>query len=424
MVEDDRRVAAVLRDPAAAVFVTVGQRETHVGARAEVDRIEPFEPLAALDHVVGGVLQVILESRAHLGRGREYDIAPVETETAAVVAQAGNRFPVGVGGLRRGRLDDVSHGIERGIRVGGHAARIIGLRRCGRQPPGEKAHAGGEGRGVARGVCAAHVERPKQLRFHESAFDAVPRFAEDRFDERRHMQERVVIVHRQEPLGGEQVRRAVALRVFVAADREELHGRIVRPACEDRLRSQGRPEIDAEGVEHPPCGVFRPARSAVADFYPVSFVRCAQHPHRSAQHHGTFGRKFRRVQRCVEPFCGMRIAGESGERIVAHRCGDGQRQRTAFAGGLDVGEGRGGVSRHGDPLRSEVARLSVDIQFHGMRVLRLERISISRQFTAAWRCTTTAGVVTSTGVYPPPSASHTSGEAVISPRASSTARVS
>ena len=164
------------------------------------------------------------------------------------------------------------------------------------------------------------------------------------------MQERVVIVHRQEPLGGEQVRRAVALRVFVAADRKELHGRIVRPACEDRLRSQGRPEIDAEGVEHPPCGVFRPARSAVADFYPVSFVRCAQHPHCSAQHHGTFGRKFRRVQRRVEPFGGMRIAGESGERIVAHRCGDGQRQRTAFAGGLDVGEGRGVVSRHGDPL--------------------------------------------------------------------------
>lgn len=374
--------------------------------------------------MVGGVLQVILESRAHLGRGREDDIAPVETETAAVVAQAGNRFPVGVGGLGRGRLDDVPHGVERGIRVGGHAARIIGLRRGGRQPPGEKAHAGGKGRGVARGVCAAHVERPEQVRLHESAFDAVPRFAEDRFDERRHMQERVVIVHRQEPLGGEQVRRAVALRVFVAADRKELHGRIVRPACENRLRSQGRPEIDAEGVEHPPCGVFGPARAAVADFDPVPLVRCAQHPYRSLQHDGTFGRKFRRVRRRVEPFGGMRIAGESGERVVSGRCGDGQRQRTAFAGGFDVGEGRGVVPRYGDPLRSEVARLSVDIQFHGMRVLRLGRISISRQLTAAWRCTTAAGVVTSMGVYPPSSASHTSGEAVISPRASSTARVS
>ena len=94
------------------------------------------------------------------------------------------------------------------------------------------------------------------------------------------------------------------------------------------------------------------------------------------------------------------------------------------AGGFDFGEGRGVVPRYGDPLRSEVARLSVDIQFHGMRVLRLGRISISRQLTAAWRCTTAAGVVTSMGVYPPSSASHTSGEAVISPRASSTARVS
>lgn len=87
------------------------------------------------------------------------------------------------------------------------------------------------------------------------------------------MQERVVIVHRQEPLGGEQVRRAVALRVFVAADREELHGRpSVQPArIVSGVRAARKSTPRALNIRR---AARLPSRSAVADFYPVSFVRC------------------------------------------------------------------------------------------------------------------------------------------------------
>lgn len=113
-----------------------------------------------------------------------------------------------------------------------------------------------------------------------------------------------------------------------------------------------------------------------------------QHPHRSAQHHEPSAVSSA-VQRCVELFCGMRIAGDPRERIVAHRCGDGQRQRTASrAASTSARYLRRRIP--GTAIRSDqVARLSGRYSVPWQVVLRLERISISRQFNAAWRCTTT-----------------------------------
>lgn len=41
--------------------------------------------------------------------------------------------------------------------------------------------------------------------------------------------------------------------------------------------------IDAQGAEHPPGGIFRPAGTAFADFDPVPLARSFEQPYRPGQ---------------------------------------------------------------------------------------------------------------------------------------------
>ena len=398
MVEHDSQVTVPGGDVRPVVFISVRQREGHVGTRPEVNRVESPEPLTRQDTVVGGVFQVVFEARTHFGRGGEDDAPLVEPEAVAVVAKFGNRLPVGVERLRRGRFDDVAHAVGRCARVGRHPPQVVAL--CGgrSQPAGVEAHPRSKRRRVARRVGTAHVKRAELRTAREIAFDAVAGFCEDRLDERRHVQEGMVVVHREDPFGRQQIRRAVLLRVFVAADREKLYGRIVRPAVRDGRREQARMIIDAQGAEHPPGGIFRPAGTAFADFDPVPLARSFEQPYRPGQQLRPFGREHSPVERGVEPPCGMRVAGESQKRFVTGRRGERELLRPAFPCGFHVREFRGGVTPDGDGLPGQVTGLRVDRQFHGIPVLRLGRISISRQVTAPCRCRTLFSVTTSTAV--------------------------
>lgn len=327
--------------------------------------------------MVGRVAEAVFKAGAHLGRRREADGAVLRREAVAVVVEPGDRLTVGVDALRGGRLDDVAHGVERRGRIGVDPAEEVGRGRCGGEAPGAEPHAGLDGRRVVRDVGAAHVERAEKLRREETAPDAVSRLGEELLDERCNVQEGVVVVHREEPLGRQQVRGAALLLVLVAVDREEAHGRVAGPAVADHRGGQLRRILHAERVEHPPCGILGPLRPAVADFERVPLVGDGQHPDRPGQQPGPVGRQDGRVPLHVEAGFGAQVAGAAEDGVVARCRGDRDLQRAPLARLVRIGERRGPESRDADPVRAEVAAEGVDRQFHGIRFLRLGRISSS-----------------------------------------------
>ncbi len=398
--EDYDAVGVIGPHRRAAVFVAVGQREAQPRPRPQVHRVESPELRAARYPVVGGVLEVVLEPGAHLRRRGEADHSVRQAERAAVVAEFGNRFAVGVGRLGRGRVDDVAHRVDRCLGVGvDHPRRA---RRGGRrgQPPGEEPHPGRGGGGVARGVGAAHVERPEERRGEKGAFDPVARFLEHPLHEGGDVEKRVVVVDRQQPFGREQVLRVVELRVFVAVDGKELDGRVVGPASADRLGRKRVEVVDSQRVEHPPRRPFRPARSAVADFEGERFVRCRQQADRAFQQHGVFGRYRRRVQGGIEAAPRVRVARVAQQGAVARGGRNCELHPAAFAAGVRVDRPGGRIARYGAGSRPEVAGPTVYAELHrhlhGRSVLQ-GRISISSMFSTPWRWSTAVSVTTSTG---------------------------
>jgi len=78
----------------------------------------------------------------------------------------------------------------------------------------------------------------------------------------------------------------------------------------------------------------------------------------------------------------QRAYGAEGHLVARTRAERRTVLVSAYAPRLHVREFRGGVTPDGDGLPGQVAGLRVDRQFHGIPVLRLGRISISRQVTA------------------------------------------
>ena len=381
VIEDQRTVGEVRGDRVAQVLVTVGQFEPEFRSRPEIYRVESFEPRAGDDAVRGGVFQAVFESDADLRGRREDDLPVLRREAVAVVVESADCLAVRIDALRRGRFDDVPHRVGYRLGIGRDPSQFVGRRRRRGQPPGRESHAVGRRRGVARGVGSAHVERAEELRFQKAALHAVARFGEDLPDERGDVQKGVVVLHRKEPFGRKQVLRAVLLFIFVAVNGEELHGRGIRPAFEDRRRRQLSLPRHAQPGEHPAGGVFGPSGTAVADFERVARLRRGQQAHRPADQHRPFRRQFRRVERIIEPPGGMGVPGEGRHGIVSGRRRDRDFQRPPFAAGFRPGQLRRIVTGYGDALRAQIAGLSVDSQFHDVRVLRLGRTAISRQLS-------------------------------------------
>ena len=398
VVEDEGPVGAVRLRRGAVVLVAVRQREGHLRPRPEVNGVEPPEPRAREDAVRGGVAEAVFEPRGRLREGREQDAASVRREASPVIVQSVDGVSVGVGALRRGRLDDVAHRVERGRGVGDDLPRLVGLRRDGGGPAGREAHAGFRRGGVVRGVGPAHVERAEELRGEEAALDAVAGLREDAFGERGHVQEGVVVVRREHPFGGQQVGRAVPCGVLVAEHGEELHGPAVGPSGEDVGRCELSVVFDPQRVEHAPRGVLGPSRAAAADFERVFRVRRGEQPYRSAQQLGPSGRQHGFVARVVELPGGVGLARVSRRRGVAGCRGKCDPERAAFAAALRGCRLPGVVARYGDPFRPQVAGASVDRQFHRAGAVRLSRISISRQLIVPRRSTVASSVRTSAGV--------------------------
>lgn len=171
------------------------------------------------------------------------------------------------------------------------------------------------------------------------------------------MQERVVVLHREQAFRRKQVRGAVLPTVFVAVDGEELHRGVVRPALDDRRRGQDIVPRHPQSGKHAAGGIFGPSGPSVADFERVPLSRRGQQTHRSADQHRTFGRQLRRVERVVEPAGGVRVAGKPHERIVARRRGNRDFQRPPFAASLRIGEPCGGVA--GNPRRTPSPRSQI-----------------------------------------------------------------
>ena len=398
VIENQRAVGEIRRNGLAEVSVPVGQLEPELGPGAEIHRIEALEPRPRDDAVGGGVFQAVFEPDADLRRRREDDLAVVRRETVAVVEKSVDRLAVGVDALGRGRVDDVAHGVGDGLGVGRNPPQFVRRSRRRSQPPRREAHAAGRRRGVARGVGPAHVERPEKRRFEKAALHLVIRLPKNLPDERGDVQERMVVLHREQAFRRKQVRGAVLPTVFVAVDGEELHRGVVRPALDDRRRGQDIVPRHPQSGEHAAGGIFGPSGPSVADFERVPLSRRGQQAHRSADQRRTFGRQLRRVERVVEPAGGVRIAGKPHERIVARRRGNRDFQRPPFAASLRIGEPCGIVAGNGNAPRLQVANLSVDFQFHAACFLRLGRMAISRQLNVPRRCTTASSVAMSTGI--------------------------
>ena len=372
----------------------------------------------------GGVLEVVFEADARLDEGREADPLAVEGEAAAVVVEPLDRHSVRIDALRRGRLDDVAHGVEHTQRIGDHLADLVGRRRGGGEPPGQEAHAGLGRRGVPRGVGAAHVERAEEVRSEEAALDAVAGLGEDPLDERRDMQEGVVVVRREEPLVGQQVGRAGRPGVFVAVDGEEAHGGRGRPAAADLRGREQRRVVDAQRVEHPQRSVRCPAGPAVSDLQLVALVRSRQQADPAAEELGAALREAGLVRRVVEFREGVQLAGKARRLVVAGRRGDRDLPLAPVAAGLDVGRLRRIPGRKEQPLCTQITGFVVDRQFHVMAVFCRSRISISRQQRFPRRRTTASSVATSIGMHSCSPTTHTSGDSTSSASAVSTASVS
>lgn len=225
VVEHDGAVGVPRSDGAPPVLVAVGQRESHFGAGAEVDRVESFEAGAGGDAVAGGVAQEELEPDGRLGWRREAD-APVvvRTEAVSVVVEPVDGLPLRVGALRGGRIDDVAHRVEHACRVGIDLAGLVGLGLRVAPAAGLESHAVGRRGRVVRGVGPAHVERAEEVALEKAAAEGVSRLVEHPLDERGDPKERVVVVRREDPFGRHQVRRAVAPGILVVVDWKEFHG--------------------------------------------------------------------------------------------------------------------------------------------------------------------------------------------------------
>ena len=408
VVEDDHAVGESECDFVAEILVAVGQLEDEFGSGSEVEGVESGEAGPRADAVVGGVFQVEFESGLDLRGGREYDLSVVGSEAVAVVVESADGFAVDVDALGRGRVDDVPHGVGQRLGVCGDASQAACGGGCGTEPAGRESHPVDGCGGVSRGVGAADVERSEEFRVEEPALDAVSGVREYLFDECGQVQEGVVILHGEEPFGGEQVRGAVLLFVFVAVDGEEADGRVVRPTLPDVRRCQPDVPVDAQVFEFAAYGLFGPVGTAVADFEFEPVVLHGQQADAASDQPGPLCRELGPMQRVVESFGRIGILGESEDRSVAFRDRDFDFQRPSFACAVDRFGAGGIVSGYGDRTLAEVAVLSVDFQFH--EGLFLGRTTISSEQSMPWRWITASSERTSTGTYSPLRRIHTSGE--------------
>ena len=230
-----------------------------------------------------------------------------------------------------------------------------------------------------RGVGAAHVERAEELRFEEAALDRVARPGEDGLDHRGQLQEGVVVVHREEPLGGIEPRSGALLGVVVAHHGEELHRRGVAPPGADVDRRELHAEGDGQRPEHSQRGAAGPLRRPVAQLEAVALGAAREQARRTAEEERPLPLDVDAARGEVEGARTLRRIGVAQQAGVARRAGQQQLHGGALAGGRRVGKRRGIES--GAELRRtvQVAGLVIDTDFgtHSATSLRVGRIATS-----------------------------------------------
>ena len=398
-VEDDRAVGGAGLQRPAPVGVAVGQTEHQIAARAEVERVEAREPVAAADAVVGGIAQPVFEPHAHGRDGPVDDPEVVVAETVTVVVGIGPHHPLLVLGERRGRLDDVAHDVPLAVGRGVDATERIGRGSRGRQPHGAESHAFFGGGRVARRIGAAHVERPEKGTLHEPALDRVARPGEDRPQQGVDLQKGVVVVGGEYPERRLQIRRIVLRLVAVAQDGQELHGALAAPSGADLRRGQQTRIAEIHGIERPAGGLLGPRCGGACDLHREPFGRSAEEPERTRVEPCAVVPELGTVRRAVE-----RRESRAEERVVDGASGQKQFHGDPLAQLGGRAEPVGIVAERDARTGLKVADDVIDDQLHGIRICS------SRLRSVPWRRMPAASVIGSTGVYAPSATSHTCGE--------------
>ncbi len=422
VLEYDAHVFVPRHEGGATVAERVREAEPYVAPRIDVHRIEPFQPLAREDAVVGGVLQPELEPRGHRRHGGEARPSGIDREDSVAVVEL---RAVG----RVGRIDEVAE------RVGQHQRRhVYPPQRVGRgrrlaRAARAKPHRRAQPRGRRGAIAAAHAEAAKLLARHELAPQLVTRVGEDALHESLDGEKRHVVRRAHHPLRRVYARRAVRRPIFVAVHGQELNGRIVAPAVLYRLARECERVIPESRPYSGPCRPFGPLARVARDADRV--VRRAarpprsRKPNRAAQQLRAVALYRPLVPRRVEPLDATWVERIAQKSVVARRGGQTQRDAAARARAFGIGQRVEVVKFSENGFRifaAQVARHGVDLNGNHNRPSSPEaRISTSTKFISP-PCSVALSVASETRRVRQPLTARTSGDATASAMASACAR--